>query len=50
LPFGEQIAPETGVIKSAAGASSYLVEQTIKRADFRGWYDGIIEGAGAGQG
>jgi hypothetical protein len=34
------------VIKSAAGASSYLVEQTIKRADFTGWYEGIIEGAG----
>jgi hypothetical protein len=50
LGRGEQIAAATGMIKSAGGAASYLVEQAIKRADFTGWYDGIIEGAGLTRG
>jgi hypothetical protein len=43
---GEQIAAATGMIKSAAGAASYLVEQANKRADLTAWYEGIIDGTG----
>jgi hypothetical protein len=50
LGRGEQIAAATGMIKSAAGAASYLVEQASGRTDLTGWYDGIIEGAGLGKG
>jgi hypothetical protein len=35
--LGEQIVAATGVIKSAAGAGSYLVEQAVTRADLTGW-------------
>jgi hypothetical protein len=48
--LGEQIAAATGMIKSAAGAASYLVEQAVKRADLTPWYDGIIEGTGLSKG
>jgi hypothetical protein len=50
LGTGEQIASAIGMIKSAAGAASYLVEQATKRTDLTGWYDGIIEGAGLTKG
>ena len=43
---GERIAAETGMIKSAAGAASFLVENANKRSDLGEWYAGIIEGAG----
>jgi hypothetical protein len=43
---GERIAAETGMIKSAAGAASYLVEQANKKASLDDWYEGIIDGAG----
>jgi hypothetical protein len=45
---GERIAAETGMIKSAAGAAAYLVEQAnkTKKAKLAKWHDGIIEGAG----
>ena len=46
LGLGERIAAATGMIKSAAGASSYLVAQANRRADLTSWYDGIIDGAG----
>jgi len=46
VPVGERIATETGMIKSAAGAASYLVEQANKRANLDDWYAGIIDGAG----
>jgi len=46
LGRGEQIAAATGMIKSAAGAASYLVERANKRANLTDWYDGIIDGAG----
>jgi hypothetical protein len=46
LGLGEQIATATGMIKSAAGAASYLVEQANKRASIELWYEGIIDGAG----
>jgi hypothetical protein len=50
LGLGEQIATATGMIKSAAGAASYLVEQANKRADLTPWYEGIIDGAGLRKG
>jgi hypothetical protein len=46
VAVGERIAAETGMIKSAAGAASYLVEQANKRAALDDWYEGIIDGAG----
>jgi hypothetical protein len=46
LAVGEQIAAASGMIKSAAGAASYLVEQANKRVDLDPWYDGVIDGAG----
>jgi hypothetical protein len=45
-PVGERVAAETGMIKSAAGAASYLVEKANPRVDLTGWHDGIIDGAG----
>src|SRR6266566_6484311 len=50
LGVGEQIATATGMIKSAAGAASYLVERANRRADLTPWYEGIIDGAGLGKG
>jgi hypothetical protein len=46
--LGERIANETGMIKSAAGASSYLIEQAnrSRKARLEDWYDGIIDGTG----
>ena len=44
--LGEQVATATGMIKSAAGAASYLVEQANKRANLDAWYEGIIDGTG----
>jgi hypothetical protein len=44
--LGEHISTATGMIKSAAGAGSYLVSQASKRADLTPWFDGIIEGSG----
>jgi hypothetical protein len=50
LNLGEQVAAATGMIKSAAGASSYLVSQANKRADLAPWFEGLIDGAGLGKG
>lgn len=50
LALGEQIATATGMIKSAAGAASYLVERANKRFDLAPWYEGIIEGTGLAKG
>jgi hypothetical protein len=46
--LGEQIAAETGMIKSAAGASAYLVADvnTTKKARVAKWHEGIVDGAG----
>ena len=46
LSLGEQVAAATGMIKSAAGAASYLVEQANKRGHLDDWYEGIIDGTG----
>jgi hypothetical protein len=50
LGLGEQIAAATGMIKSAAGAASYLVEHANRRTDLTPWYEGIIDGAGLRKG
>lgn len=49
VPMGERIAAETGMIKSAAGAASYLVGQANKRGKLDDWYEGIVDGAGLGK-
>jgi len=49
IGVGEQIAAGTGMIKSAAGAASYLVTQVSSR-DVTAWFDGIIEGTGLAKG
>jgi hypothetical protein len=49
VSIGEQIAGATGMIKSAAGAASYLVSQASRR-DLTAWFDGIIEGTGLAKG
>jgi hypothetical protein len=46
VAVGDQVSTATGMIKSAAGAASYLVTQANKRADLSGWFEGIIDGAG----
>src|SRR3954447_16063377 len=48
VAVGERIAAETGMIKSAAGAAAYLVEQANKgkKTQLGEWLDGIVEGAG----
>jgi hypothetical protein len=48
ISVGEHIAA-TGMIKSAAGAASYLVTQASRR-DLSPWFDGIIEGTGLAKG
>src|SRR5206468_3032040 len=47
----DRIAAETGMIKSAAGAAAYLVEQAnrTKKTQLADWHDGILEGAGLGK-
>ncbi|TMM43070.1 MAG: hypothetical protein E6F99_00955 [Actinobacteria bacterium] len=45
IGVGEQIAAATGMIKSAAGAASYLVTAASRR-DLSPWFDGIIESTG----
>jgi hypothetical protein len=47
---GEQIAAATGMIRSAAGAASYLVTQLNPRTDLSPWFDGVIDGTGLPKG
>jgi hypothetical protein len=49
LTIGEHIAAATGMIKSAAGAASYLVSQASPR-DLTPWFDAITEGTGLTKG
>ena len=49
VPVGEQVAAATGMIKSAAGAGSYLVSRASTRTVLDKWLDGIIDGAGLGK-
>ena len=46
LVLGDRIATETGMIKTAAGAASYLVDQANTSVDLDAWFEGISEGAG----
>lgn len=46
LGVGDQIAAETGMIKSAAGAASFLVERANPKAGLEPWYEGVIDGVG----
>ena len=50
LSVGEQVSTATGMIKSGAGAASYLVNRANKRADLAPWFEGITEGAGLEKG
>jgi hypothetical protein len=46
VKLGEKIATEAAMIKSAAGAASYLVFHANQQANLDPWFDGIIGGAG----
>jgi hypothetical protein len=46
VTVGEQISVATGMIKSAAGAASYLISRVSRRAEQDEWFEGIIDGAG----
>ena len=46
IKLGERIAAEAAMIKSAAGAASYLVYHANQRASLDDWFDGVIGGAG----
>ena len=50
LPVGEQLAAAIGMIKSAAGAASYLVAQANPKVDLSEWFEGVTEGVGLGKG
>jgi hypothetical protein len=43
---GEQVSAATGMIKSAAGAASYLVAAANPGRDLAGWHEGIVDGVG----
>ncbi|MBB2891555.1 hypothetical protein [Flexivirga oryzae] len=43
---GEQLANQIGMIKSAAGAASYLVARKNSAKKLEPWFEGLIEGAG----
>lgn len=47
---GDQIGQATGMIRTAAGASSYLVDRANGRTDLSEWYEGVIEGTSLGKG
>lgn len=47
---GEQIAEATGMIKSAAGAATYLASRVSRRGELDEWLDGVIDGVGLGKG
>ncbi|HEY9289814.1 MAG TPA: hypothetical protein VIP98_00905 [Microlunatus sp.] len=46
VPIGEQLAQEVGMIKSAAGAASYLVARVNSQKKLEPWFEGVIDGAG----
>lgn len=48
VAVADRIAAETGMIKSAAGAAAYLVEQANKgkKTQLADWYEGVVDGAG----
>ena len=46
ITVSEQLAAEIGMIKSAAGAASYLVARRNSATKIQPWLDGLIDGAG----
>ncbi len=50
VTVGEQIAVATGMIKSAAGAASYLASRASRKPELEEWFEGIIDGAGLAKG
>jgi hypothetical protein len=50
ITVGEQISVATGMIKSAAGAASYLASRASRKAELEEWLDGIIDGVGLAKG
>ncbi|HEY9290857.1 MAG TPA: hypothetical protein VIP98_06225 [Microlunatus sp.] len=46
LSVGEHLAHEVGMIKSAAGAASYLVSRVNSQRKLEPWFEGLIDGAG----
>jgi len=50
IVVGDQLSVAIGMIKSAAGAASYLVSQADPKADLIPWFDGVTEGAGLAKG
>ncbi|MFC6706550.1 hypothetical protein [Flexivirga alba] len=46
ISVAEQLLNETGMIKSAAGAASYLVARKNSAKKIEQWLEGLIEGAG----
>lgn len=48
VPVADRVAGETGMIKSAAGAASFLVDRANprKKGKLAEWHDGLVEGAG----
>jgi len=50
IVVGDQLAAAIGMIKSAAGAASYLVSQANPKADLSAWFEGVTEGAGLPKG
>lgn len=50
IVVGDQLAAAIGMIKSAAGAASYLIAQTNPKADLNAWFEGVTEGAGLPKG
>jgi hypothetical protein len=51
VAVADRVAAETGMIKSAAGAAAFLVDQANprKKTKLAEWHEGIIEGAGLGK-
>jgi len=50
IVVGDQLAAAVGMIKSAAGAASYLVSQANPKADLSAWFEGVTEGTGLPKG
>jgi hypothetical protein len=50
VTVGEQLAVATGMIKSAAGAATYLAARASRKAELDEWLDGVIDGVGLTKG
>jgi hypothetical protein len=50
VTVGEQISVATGMIKSAAGAATYLASRASRRAELDEWLEGVIDGVGLNKG